>query len=477
MLRKLALGIGPLLFLAVLVLPPPGELTESAWRVAGLAAWMALWWLSAVVPLEATSLLPLVVLPLAGIGDFAAVAGHYADPVIFLFLGGFMIAAALERWELHRRFAAAAIRAAGTDSRRIVLAFLLATAFLSMWISNTAAAVMMVPIAAAAAGLERGRALTETAGHGGFPVALLLAVAYGATLGGVATLIGTPPNAIFAANARALAGVEVTFASWLPVGLAVSIPMLIVCWWVLVTVCRVPRGSTSPLATSATGPRGPLVPGERFVVGVFAGAALAWLLRTPKVIGSVRVPGLTDLVPALDDAGIAMVAALLLFAVPIRHENRRFALDWETARHVQWGVLLLFGGGLALAGAFESSGLTTWISGRLTGLRGLPDPVVIGATATLFVSLTELTSNTATSALGMPLLAGAADGMGLPPIQLMLTAALSSSMAFMLPVSTPPNAIVFGFGVLRIGHMVRVGIVLCVASILVTTTVVSFGLF
>ena len=476
MLRRLALGMGPLLFLAVLVLPPPGELGASAWRVAGLAAWMALWWLSAVVPLEATSLLPLVVLPLAGTGDFASVAGHYADPIIFLFLGGFLIAAALERWELHRRFAAAALRAAGTDARRMILAFLLATAFLSMWISNTAAAVMMLPIAAAAAGLERGRPLDATP-HGGVPVALLLAVAYGATLGGVATLIGTPPNAIFAANARALAGVEVTFASWLPVGLAVSVPMLIVCWWVLVTVCRVPRGSTSPIATSSTGPRGPLVPGERFVLGVFAGAALAWLLRTPKVLGSLRVPGLTDLVPALDDAGIAMVAALLLFVVPIRHENRRFALDWETARHVQWGVLLLFGGGLALAGAFESSGLTAWISGRLTGLEGLPAPVVIGATATLFVSLTELTSNTATAALGMPLLAGAAGGMGLPPTQLMLTAALSSSMAFMLPVATPPNAIVFGFGVVRIGHMVRVGIVLVLASILVTTTVVSFSFF
>jgi sodium-dependent dicarboxylate transporter 2/3/5 len=476
MLRRLALGIGPLLFLAVLLLPPPGELTESAWRVAGLAAWMALWWLSAVVPLEATSLLPLVVLPLAGTADFAAVAGHYADPVIFLFLGGFMIAAALERWELHRRFAAAALRAAGTDARRMILAFLLATAFLSMWISNTAAAVMMLPIAAAAAGLERGRPHQITP-HGGFPVALLLAVAYGATLGGVATLIGTPPNAIFAANARALAGIEVTFASWLPVGLAASIPMLIVCWWVLVTVCRVPRGSTSPIATSATGPRGPLVPGERFVLGVFAGAALAWLLRTPKVLGSVRIPGLTDLVPALDDAAIAMLAALLLFVVPIRHEHRRFALDWETARQVQWGVLLLFGGGLALAGAFESSGLTTWISGRLTGLEGLPAPVVIGATATLFVSLTELTSNTATAALGMPLLAGAAGGMGLPPVQLMLTAALSSSMAFMLPVATPPNAIVFGFGVLRIGHMVRVGVILVVASILVTTIVVSFSFF
>jgi sodium-dependent dicarboxylate transporter 2/3/5 len=319
--------------------------------------------------------------------------------------------------------------------------------------------------------------VSDVTPQGGFPVALLLAVAYGASLGGVATLIGTPPNAIFAANARALAGVEVTFASWLPIGLAVSVPMLLACWWVLVTMCRVPRGASRPAPATPAGARGPLDRGERFVLGVFIGAAVAWLLRTPKVIGSVRVPGLTDLAPGLDDAGVAMIAALLLFAVPIRHQSRRFALDWDTARQVQWGVLLLFGGGLALAGAFEASGLTTWIGARLTRLHGLPAPLVIAATATVFVFLTELTSNTATAALGMPIVAGAADGLGLPPTQLMLAAALSSSMAFMLPVATPPNAIVFGFGVLRIGHMARAGIVMILASVLITTMVVSFGLF
>ncbi|MDH4351296.1 MAG: DASS family sodium-coupled anion symporter, partial [Gemmatimonadota bacterium] len=473
-MRRIALPLGPLLLVVVLVAPPPGGMTEGAWRVSGLAAWMALWWLTAVIPLEATALLPLVVLPLLGAVGFSAVAAHYADPIIFLFLGGFLIAAALERWELHRRFAAAALRAAGTDQRRIVLAFMLATAFLSMWISNTATAIMMLPIAAAAVGIERGGAVGERLAEGGLPVAVLLAVAYGASIGGVTTLIGSPPNAILAANARELAGVDVTFASWLPIGLAVAIPMLGVCWWALVTLCRVPRGPRSnpgPVTTALP----PLGPGERFVLGVFAGAAVAWVLRTPKVLGAARIPGLTDLVPGLTDAGIAMIAALLLFAVPLRRASRRFALDWDTARHVPWGVLLLFGGGLALAGAFETSGLTTWIGGRLVALRGLPVPVVIGATATLFVFLTELTSNTATAALGMPLLAGAADGLGLPPAQLMLAAALSASMAFMLPVATPPNAIVFGFGALRIGHMARVGIVLNLAAILVITVVVSFG--
>jgi solute carrier family 13 (sodium-dependent dicarboxylate transporter), member 2/3/5 len=475
--RTAVLVAGPLALAAAIWLPAPGAMDEPAWRVAGLAAWMALWWLSAVVPLEATALLPLVVLPLLGTDDFAAVAVRYADPVIFLFLGGFFIAAALERWNLHRRFAAAALQVAGTDQRRIVLAFLLATAFLSMWISNTATAVMMLPIAAAAAGLERGQVPRDPAPGGGFPVALLLAVAYGASLGGVATLIGSPPNAIYAANARAVAGAEVTFASWLPIGLAVGLPMLAVAWWVLVGVCRVPKGPAGRLIRVPAGPAQGIGVGERFVLGVFGAAALAWVLRTPKVLGAVRLPGLTDLAPGLTDAGIAMLAALLLFVVPLRGARHRFALDWDSARRIPWGVLLLFGGGLALAGAFETSGLTAWIGGRLTGLRGLPGPAVVAATATLFIFLTELTSNTATAALGMPLLAGAAEGLGMSPVPLMLTAALGASMAFMLPVATPPNAIVFGYGVLRVGQMARVGILLNVAAIAVVTVVVSFLVF
>jgi solute carrier family 13 (sodium-dependent dicarboxylate transporter), member 2/3/5 len=475
--RTGVLVAGPLALAAAIWLPAPGAMDEPAWRVAGLAVWMALWWLSAVVPLEATALLPLVVLPLLGTDEFAAVAVRYADPVIFLFLGGFFIAAALERWNLHRRFAAAALQAAGTDQRRIVLAFLLATAFLSMWISNTATAVMMLPIAAAAAGLERGQVPGDPAPGGGFPVALLLAVAYGASLGGVATLIGSPPNAIYAANARAVAGAEVTFASWLPVGLAVGLPMLAVAWWVLVSVCRVPKGPAGRLIRVPAGPAQGIGVGERFVLGVFGGAALAWVLRTPKVLGAVRLPGLTDLAPGLTDAGIAMLAALLLFVVPLRGARHRFALDWDSARRIPWGVLLLFGGGLALAGAFETSGLTAWIGGRLTGLRGLPGPAVVAATATLFIFLTELTSNTATAALGMPLLAGAAEGLGMSPVPLMLTAALGASMAFMLPVATPPNAIVFGYGVLRVGQMARVGILLNVAAVAVVTVVVSFLVF
>ncbi len=473
MIRRLALPVGPLLLLLAVAAPAPAAMGEPAWRVAGVAGWMALWWLTAVIPLEATALIPLVALPLLSVGPLGDVAVHYADPVIFLFLGGFLIAAALERWNLHRRFAAATVRVVGRDRRRMILAFLLATAFLSMWISNTATAVMMLPIAVATAGLEPGGSVADLGPERGFGIALLLAVAYGASIGGVTTLIGSPPNAIFAGTARELAGADVTFASWLPVGLALAVPMLVVCWVTLVTLFRVPRGPAALSPAAMEAPATPLGSGERFVIAVFVLAAVAWVLRTPKELGTLRVPGLTDLLPGLTDAGIAVGAALLLFAVPLPRGRHRFALDWETARHVPWGVLLLFGGGLALAGAFETSGLTTWIGGRLEALRGLPAPLVIGATATLFVFLTELTSNTATAALGMPLMAGVAEGVGMPPFPLMLAAALSASMAFMLPVATPPNAIVFGARLLRIGDMARAGIVLNLVAIVAITMVVS----
>jgi sodium-dependent dicarboxylate transporter 2/3/5 len=468
--RVLVLVAGPVIQGLTLWVPAPGVMAEPAWHVAGLAGWMALWWVTTIIPLEATALLPLLVLPLTTGRPLGEVAAPYADPVIFLFLGGFFIAAALERWELHRRMANATLRVVGTSPRRIVLAFLLTTGFVSMWISNTAAAVMMLPIATATAGLAAGPGGQP---ERGFIVALLLAVAYGASLGGVGTLIGSPPNAIFAANARTLVGVDVSFADWLPIGLAVAVPLTLACWWILVTLFRIPGGTdaSGPPVRRSAGP--PFDRGEVFVSAMFVLAALAWIFREPKDMGFLRVPGLTDLVPALSDAGIAIGVALLLFAVPVPRARFQFALDWDSARKVPWGVLLLFGGGLALAGAAQDSGLAVWIGGRLEGLRGLPLPLVLGATALLFVALTELTSNTAIAALGMPLMAGVAQGLGQPPVPLMMAAALASSMAFMLPVSTPPNAIVFGHGVLRVPDMVKAGILLDLVAVVAITVVVS----
>ena len=469
MKRAAILLAGPLALLATVWLPAPAAIGEPAWRVAGLAVWMALWWLSAVVPLEATAVLPLVMLPLVGDRPFEAIATTYADPVIFLFLGGFLIAAALQRWELHRRFAYVALRAVGASPRRILLAFLLTTAFLSMWISNTATAVMMLPIAAATVS-RRGAGPDD---RDGFAIATMLAVAFGASIGGVATLIGTPPNAIFVANARELAGTTFTFASWLPVGLALAVPLLAACWGILIVLFRVPA-SFPPGAEPMMPPeRRPLEPGERFVLAVFALAALGWVLRTPKQLGAVRVPGLTDLLPGLSDPAVGLLAALVLFAVPLPRSRFHTGLDWDTARKIPWGILLLFGGGITLAAAFESSGLSSWIGGRLEGIAGLPFPLLIAATVTVFILLTELTSNTATAALAMPIMAGVAEGIGVPPVPMMLAAALACSMAFMLPVATPPNAIVFGQGGMRIGDMARAGVVLDAVAVVAITAVVS----
>ncbi len=442
--------------------------------MAGLATWMAVWWLTAVIPLEATALLPLVVLPLISDRPIREVAARYADPVIFLFLGGFLLAATLERWNLHRRFALTTVRRVGTSAPRVLLAFMLVSAAASMWISNTATAVMMLPIALALVGnRETGEGRRETNG-GRFPTALMLGIAYACSIGGVATLIGTPPNAIFAGAAQELAGREVTFAGWLLIGLPISIPMLALCWYWLVRLFGV-RGDVQGLRSVLEDKEfqfGKLSGGERFVLTVFGLTALAWVFRAPKDIGMLHVPGLTDLVPGLSDPIIAIAAALIMFAVPLPRARYPTALDWESARRVPWGVLLLFGGGLALAAAFEASGLSDWIGGRLAGLRGVHLSVVVLATATVFVFLTELTSNTATAALGMPLMSGVAQGLGLAAVPLMAAAALAASMAFMLPVATPPNAIVFGSGAIRSRDMAAAGLGLNFIAIAIITLVV-----
>jgi sodium-dependent dicarboxylate transporter 2/3/5 len=467
--KRAALIIGPALWLATVILPPVAGLGELAWRVVGVAAWMATWWLTGVIPLEATSLLPIVLLPLAGVAPIGEVTASYADPIIFLFLGGFLLAATLERWELHRRFALGTVRAVGTDSRRVVLAFMLVSAFASMWISNTATTIMMLPIAMAVIAVSTGKRPDAE----GFPTALLLGIAYAASIGGVSTLIGTPPNAILAGAAAELLGVDVSFASWMAVALPVSVPMLAGCWLLLVTMFRV-RGTIPGLADELDRERrsmGTMTFGERFVLGVFGLTALAWIMRAPKTLGSFHIPGLSDVLPGASDAGIAIAAALVLFATPLPRQRFRTALDWNTARRVPWGILLLFGGGLALAGAFETSGLTEWLGSQLGGLRGVPIPLVLLATAALFVFLTELTSNTATAALAMPLMVGVAVGLGFEPLALMTVAALAASMAFMLPVATPPNAIVFGSGAVSPGNMARAGIFLNFLSIGIITAV------
>ncbi len=481
--RRVAVGLvlGPALFALLLAAGPPAGMSPAAHRTAALAVWMACWWLAVPVPLEATALLPIAILPLLGVAGIERAAAPYANSVIFLFLGGFFLAAAMERWGLHRRVAFGILAMVGTDAARVVLAFMIATAFISMWISNTASAVMMMPMATAVIALRReggaaGEPRAQAAGGrrpaaDGLGPALVLGVAYAASIGGMATLIGTPPNTIFAGAVRQLLHRDFGFGTWMRTGVPLMLVMLPACWLLLTRLFRT-RGEIAGLAARVREEHaalGPLAGAERWTLWVFLLAVAAWLLREPKDLGAFTIPGIARWAPAVSDAGIAIAAALLLFTVPLSLRERRFALDWPTARRAPWGILLVFGGGLSLADAFQASGLATWIGGLLGNLEGRSTIVIVLVVAVVFVALSELASNTAVAAMGMPLLAGLAPAVGLPPILLMQVAALAASVSFLLPVSTPPNAVAFATGEVTVAQMVRAGIGMDVISILVIT--------
>jgi sodium-dependent dicarboxylate transporter 2/3/5 len=476
-LAAAGLVLGPALFAVMLALPAPAGLTPPAQRVLALTVWMGTWWLTAAVALEVTSLLPIALLPLLGVDTVEQAAAPYANSVIFLFLGGFFLAAAMERWNLHKRIAFAIVAVVGTDARRVVLAFMLATGFLSMWISNTAAAVMMLPMGMAVlrqtGNGTRGRSPeSATPKPDGLGVCIALGIAYAASIGGVGTLIGTPPNAIYAAAARQLFEADVGFGEWMATGVLIVAVLLPAVWLALTRWLYPTSGAIPGLAERVRTERaalGPLRGPERLTFWVFVLAAAAWVLREPKDLGAVTIPGLQSLAPAVSDAGIAIAAAVVLFALPASLQRREFALDWKTAERVPWGILLLFGGGLSLAEAFQTSELSRWVGGLLAGLAGQPKLVVVATVAATFVFLTDFTSNTAVAAMAMPLMAGIAEGLRLPPLLLMHVAALGCSMAFLLPVSTPPNALVFATGRVTVAQMARAGIVVDLVSIVVIT--------
>jgi solute carrier family 13 (sodium-dependent dicarboxylate transporter), member 2/3/5 len=467
--RRAGFAGGLLLFALLLALPAPEALGVSGWRTAAVALLMAAWWMTEAIPIPATALLPLVLFPLLGILDMPQATGPYANPLIFLFLGGFLLAIGMERWGLHRRIALAIMQATGTSPRRLVLGFMLASAFLSMWISNTATAAMMLPIGLAVVALMRPKELAPAPeGRFNFGIALMLGIAYGASIGGVATLIGTPPNAVLAGAADELLGVRIGFLEWMQVGVPLAILFLPLAWIVLTVVLFPPgplAGDGAALLARERNAQGPMSRGERVVAVVFALTALAWVMREEKVLGSVVVPGIATWFPMVGDATIAMAGALLLFVIPLDLKRGTFPLAWEDARRLPWGVLLLFGGGLSLARAMEASGLAAWVGGGVSGLGALPLVAFVAVVATLFVFLTELTSNTATATMAMPILAGVGLAVGVDPVLLMSTAAIAASMAFMLPVATPPNAIIFASDEITVPRMARAGLLLNVLSI------------
>ena len=468
-----ALLAGPALAVALALLAPD-SLSPVAARVLAVAGWMALWWILEPVPLAATSLLPIALFPLLGVASVGAAAEPYANELVFLFLGGFLLAAALERWGAHARIAYAMVRAIGVGGRRVVLGVMIATAFLSLWISNTATAAMMYPIV-----LAIGALFGEGSDAARMRTALMLGMAYAASIGGMGTLIGTPPNLVFAGAARELLGREVGFVEYMAVGLPIGLVLLPLCWALLVFVLSRARVALGAEATALLDERrralGPLGGGEAMTLGVFALTALAWIAREPKELGALRIPGLTDLAPRLGDAAVAIAGAVLLFVLVGRDRDgtRRPLLVWDEARRIPWEVLLLFGGGLSLAAAMDATGVAAWLADRMTGLAGLPTPIIYGGLALIVLVLSELASNTATATMAMPIAASLAAAVGRPPLALMLVAALAASAGFALPVATPPNTIVFGSGQVTVRQMMRAGLWLDAIAIVVVVVVVS----
>ncbi len=469
---KLGLIGGPLAFLILRTLEP-GGLTGPSAAVLGVAAWMAIWWITECLPLAVTALLPIALFPALGVASTREATAPFANEVVFLFLGGFLLAAALERWKAHERVALAVIGTVGTSSRRLVFGVMLATAFISMWISNTATAAMMYPIA-----LSIGAMFGDGPAARSQRVALLLGVAFAASIGGMATLIGTPPNLILAGAARELIGVEIDFFAFLRYGLPVAVILLPTCWALLVLVLHRERLTLDEASLGSLHDRrhalGRLQGGELAVLLLFGSVALAWFFREPKVIGALSISGLTTFFPSLTDAGIAVTGAILLFLLPGRTPDRvkRPLLTWREAREIPWDVLLLFGGGLSLAAAMESSGLASRIGVWMSGLNGLPLPVVLVGVAVATVLVSELASNAATASMGMPIAVSLAGALGQPPLLIMMVIGLSASVGFALPMATPPNAIVFGSGEVTVKDMARAGLLLDVVGIVVVVAVV-----
>ncbi len=465
--KTIGLVLGPLLFVVFLWGVHPTGMEAPARAVLAVTLWTATWWITEAIPFPVTSLLPIILLPLTGGMPMKQTTAIYGDKMLFLFMGGFMIAAALERWQLHRRIALAIILAVGTDARRMILGFMLACAFLSMWISNTATTMMMVPIGLAVVG----QMATVTAGHTQhFARALLLGTAYAASIGGLATIVGTPTNGIFVANYKQAFAVDISFAQWLLFALPLVALLLLGTWWYLAYVAfKLPRlaaASGRRQVQQAYQALGPMGTEERRVLLVFVAVALAWIFRSLV---------LKYILPAIDDTMIALAGAVALFLVP-DGSGKGQLLDWPTAVKIPWGIILLFGGGLALAAAFQHSGLAAWVGSRMQLLGGVPTILVLLAVVTLVNFLTEVTSNVATASIMLPILAALSTTLNLPPMLLMVGATFAASCAFMLPVATAPNAIAFSSGHIRMGDMARTGLALNLISILLITLFVYFWL-
>lgn len=440
-------------------------MSKEALAMLAVTVWVATWWITEAIPIAVTSMLPLVLLPTLGALPMSNTASSYSHPMVLLYMGGFMIAMAIEKWKLHKRIALNTIAFIGTNIQKIILGFMLATAFLSMWISNTATTLMMLPIAVAVVS-QLSSNLTDgsTVENNKIGKALMLGIAYSASIGGVATLIGTPTNIILAGVVKEMYGYEISFSLWMLFGLPIATLLLFICWVYLVRFAF-----PFEKGFSVSGGKeeienqllvlGPMTTEEKRVALVFGAVSITWIIRSFV---------LQDLIPALDDTMIAISGVILLFVIP-SSDGKTKLLDWRTAERIPWGILLLFGGGLSLAEGFKVTGLASWIGNQFVFL----DFIAFGLFLLIIIAavnfLTEITSNVATASMILPILAAVSSSMGVHPFGLMVGATLAASCAFMLPVATPPNAVVFGSGYLSIKDMFMAGLWMNIISILMVT--------
>jgi len=481
-IRTIALVGGPLAAFLIILLTDLSEGHPEVTMTAGIAVWMAIWWITEAVPLAITSLLPVVLFPVFGVMNGKEVAGQYFNHIIFLFLGGFMVALAMEKWNLHKRIALRTLMLFGGKPQRILLGFMIATAFLSMWISNTATTMMMVPIVLAIVVQMEVDLGKKTVSR--YSIAGLLGVAYSASIGGIATLVGTPPNLSFTRifEIQLPEAPEISFAQWFLFAIPISIVMLFITWGLL-SILFLHRSGNVKLRSDASvilgqyRDLGPMSFEEIIVLFDFVLLALLWLTRAGIDFGEIDIPGWSALFENpkyLNDGVVAVSMAILLFMIPARKKesqsnNIETILDWETCARIPWNIILLFGGGFALAKGFKVSGLDAWAGEQLQGVGELHPALIVAIICLLITHLTELTSNTATTEMILPVLAGLSKAIAIHPLLLMIPATLSCSCAFMLPVATPPNAIVFGTQRLRILTMAKTGILLNLIGVLVIT--------
>lgn len=456
--QRIGLGLGIALLAAIWFVPPLGGLTEGGTRIALLAGAMALLWVTEALPISATALLPLFMVPLLGVAPIRQAAAPYADPIIYLFMGGFMLALAMERWNLHRRIALSIIASVGTRPRALVLGFLCAAAFLSMWTSNSAAAMMLLPIVMSVHGLLR-----DSSGAAATGAALVLAIAYGANIGGMGTLIGTPPNAILKGYMERAHGVEIGFAQWMLLGVPLILVSLPLVHFILTRISfRVANDPVPGVREQVAAERaklGRISWPEWTVIAAFGLAIVLWVSREAWKAPAPAAGAPWPLGALVTDEVIAMGCACLLFFTPSRRKAGEFVLDWTCLRRMPWDVLVLFGGGLSLAAAMESTGLVLALAKALEGMAGWPPLAIVFLVTTVMIFATALTSNTATATAFLPVIGALAMAVDQPVLLLCVPVALAASADFALPVGTPPNAIAYASGLVKFGSMVRVGLI------------------